>query len=128
MPYCMNCLKELNEKDLQCPACGTETWYSKNKKAGVVEQEEVPVPKSFTVLGKIGHIIGIVTLILAFVPYVNLISSEVAIVGIVFCILGKKDKSIKRKCKKGLKLSIWALVLSIVLYIVYTIIFALLAK
>ena len=48
--------------------------------------------------------------------------------GIVFCILGKKDKSIKRKCKKGLKLSIWALVLSIVLYIVYTIIFALLAK
>ena len=127
MSFCVKCGKELNEQEKFCPECGTVVESLEEVAAETVgENQGYNVPKCFTVFGKIGPIIGLVTFILAFIPIVNIIAAEVAPIGIVFCILGKKDVTLIRKCKKGLKFSIWATILGIVLYIVYTVIFALL--
>ena len=127
MPYCMKCFKKLSETDLFCPDCGTETWAAKKGATEEKTVEHKEVPKCFTIFGKIGHIIGIVTFILAFIPIVNIIAAEVAPIGIVFCILGKKDINLIDKCKRGLVFSILATILGIVLYIVYTVLFTLLS-
>ena len=127
MSFCVKCGKELNEQEKYCPECGTVVESPEEVVAETVgKYQGYNVPKCFTIFGKIGPIIGLVTFILAFVPFVNLVSAEVAVVGIVFCILGKKDVTLIRKCKKGLKFSIWAVILGFVLYITYTVIFAIL--
>lgn len=126
MPFCMNCGKELQAEEKFCPACGTAV-----ESGEVVEVSEEPkvqaVPKCFTVFAKIAKVVGIVALICAFIPFVNVLSFEIGPVGIVFSILGKKDPYMVPSCKKSLKLSIWATVLGFVLYIFYTVVFALLA-
>ena len=114
--YCSNCGNELKEKDVFCSNCGKKKIDNVET---VTPNEAKPVLKCFTIFGKIGPIIGLVTFILAFVPFVNLVSAEVAVVGIVFCILGKKDVTLIRKCKKGLKFSIWAVILGFVLCYIY---------
>ena len=127
MSFCVICGKELNEQEKFCPNCGAEV-EGEVKEEQVTEPQPIlkSVPKCFTIFGKIGPIIGLVAFITSFIPFVNMLSFEIGPVGIVFCILGKKDIHLISKCSRGLKFSIWGTVLGFVLYIVYIVIFSML--
>jgi len=75
--------------------------------------------KCFTVFGNIGHALGIVTLVLSFVPIFNLYAFICGIHGIVFSVLGKKDETQIEKCNKGLRRSIVGSILGIIFFIVF---------
>ena len=130
MPFCMNCGKELQVEEKFCPACGTavEETVEVDDVAYDYQPKPTPVPKCFTVFAKIAKVIGIVSFVCAFIPYVCVFSCELGPVGIVFSILGKKDPAMISSCKTSLKFSIWGTVLGFVFYILYTIIFAILAS
>ncbi len=123
MAFCVNCGKELQVEEKFCPSCGTPVEEVVVEE--IVEEVKVnSVPKCFTIFAKLGYIFGLVSFILAFIPFVGLIAAELGPVGIVFSILGKKDPYMIAKSRKGLKFSIWGTVLSIVLYLVLMIIIA----
>ena len=127
MSFCVNCGKELKEQEKFCPECGAENGTEKFEKT--IVSNPVPtykVAKCFTVFGKIGPIFGLISFIIAFIPFVNVFSSQIGPVGIVFCCLGKKDITLLRKCKKGFKFSLWGTIIGTILYFVYIVIFALL--
>lgn len=68
----------------------------------------------------IGYIIGIVSLVSIFVPFVG---SGMAVDGIIMSALGKKSESKRHLAKKGLTFSIVAcavnFVISIIIYVLY---------
>jgi len=129
MAFCANCGKELSADEKFCSNCGAEV-ANKTLTEEVIEEfkyEEQQtqeaqinlVPKCFTIFGKVGYIVGLVSFIVSFVPIVGYTSFIVGPVGIVFSILGKKDPFNISKCKKGLKLSIWGTILGFVFYILF---------
>ena len=127
MSFCVNCGKELKEQEKFCPECGAENGTEKFEET--IVSNPVPrykVAKCFTVFGKIGPIFGLISFIIAFIPFVNVFSSQIGPVGIVFCCLGKKDITLLRKCRKGFKFSLWGTIIGTILYFVYIVIFALL--
>ena len=129
MAFCSNCGRELQAEEKFCPSCGTSVETENVVDEVNVEEVKTPsVPKCFTIFAKLGYIFGLVSFIISFIPFVNILACELGPVGIVFSILGKKDPFMILKSKKGLKLSIWGTVLGIVLYFIYTIIIALLAS
>ena len=127
MSFCVNCGKELKEEEKFCPDCGTENGTEEAKETIIPNPAPTyKVAKCFTVFGKIGPIFGLISFIIAFIPFVNVFSSQIGPLGIVFCCLGKKDITLLRKCKKGFKFALWGTILGTILYFVYIIIFALL--
>ena len=64
MSFCVKCGKELNEQEKFCPECGTVVESPEEVVAETVgENKGYNVPKCFTIFGKIGPIIGLVTFI-----------------------------------------------------------------
>lgn len=126
MIYCYNCGKELEDDVKVCPTCGAK--IVEEEVVEVVEATEKPkTKKAFTVLGKIGYIFSIVSMCIWWIPIVGLIALDTGIVGIVFNILGKKDPDLTEKCKKGFVLSIVATALAFVTYIIWVVVFEVLA-
>lgn len=129
MAFCANCGKELQAEEKFCPSCGASVETEDVVEEIKVEEVKKPsVPKCFTIFAKLGYIFGLVSFIISFIPFINVLAAELGPVGIVFSILGKKDPFMVPKCRKGLAFSIWGTILGIVLYITYTVIFALLAS
>ena len=125
MSFCVNCGKELKEEEKFCPDCGTENGTEEAKETIITNPAPTyKVAKCFTVFGKIGPILGLISFIIAFIPFVNVLSSSIGPVGIVFCCLGKKDITLIRKCKKGFKFSLWGTILGSVLYFIYIVVLA----
>lgn len=126
MAFCVNCGKELGNDEKFCSNCGTavesEATFEINSDIVVEEVKVQSVPKCFTVFAKVGYIIGLVSFIAAFIPFLGYLSLASGPAGIVFSILGEKDTSLVAKCKKGLRLSIWATVLGFISYILIIII------
>ena len=108
----------------QTPVANGETAYS-NPNVATAQVVENKPPKVWTVFAKIGKILGIVCLSTALIPYINYFSLSFAIAGIVFSCLGRKAKNAEsdKNCSIGLKLSIAATVVSLVMIIVYLLIF-----
>lgn len=126
MIYCYNCGKELEDDVKVCPTCGAK--IVEEEVVEVVEATEKPkTKKAFTVLGKIGYILSIVSMCIWWIPIVGLIALDTGIIGIVFNILGKKDPDLTEKCKKGFVLSIVATALAFVTYVIWVVVFELLA-
>jgi len=128
MAFCSNCGKELLAEEKFCSNCGTsvdEVVVDEVvvEEVSVENVQENKVPKCFTIFAKLGYIFGLVSFILAFIPFLGAISIELGPVGIVFSILGKKDKTMTAKCKKGLVFSILGTVIGLILYIFYIIVF-----
>lgn len=126
MIYCYNCGKELEDDAKVCPTCGAK--IVEEEVVEVVEATEKPkTKKAFTVLGKIGYILSIVSMCIWWIPFVGIIALETGIIGIVFNTLGKKDADLTEKCKKGFVLSIVATALAFVSYIIWVVVFEVLA-
>lgn len=126
MIYCYNCGKELEDDVKVCPTCGAK--IVEEEVVEVVEATEKPkTKKAFTVLGKIGYILSIVSMCIWWIPIVGLIALDTGIVGIVFNVFGKKDADLNEKCKKGFVLSIVATALAFVSYIIWVVVFEVLA-
>lgn len=122
MAYCQNCGNEVRDDEKFCPACGA----SLNENETNIEiQNENSVPKCFTIFGKIGYILGIITISICLIPALNILTFEVGPVGIVFSCLGKKDSTLASKTKIGLILSIIGTVLVFIMYIINAVVFAL---
>lgn len=127
--YCVHCGKEISEDVKFCPNCGTVVRQPSGSTVtsevayGVVEDKP---PKVWTVFSIIGKVLGIVCLCTSVIPYLNYFSFIFAIAGIVLSCLGRKARTAEadKNCSLGLKLSIVAVVVSLVLIIVYTILFA----
>lgn len=110
MPYCSTCGKEMRPTDNYCSNCGTQ----KDDVEFVNVDQMKQSLKNYTLFANIGHVLGIITLVLGFIPWINLYAWMFGIPGIVFSILGKKDPDQLDKCKKGLKRSIIGSVIGVV--------------
>ena len=125
--YCVHCGKEIDKDVKFCPRCGTEVHPSApttTTEVAYTAVEDKP-PKVWTVFSIIGKVLGIVCLCTSVIPYLNYFSFIFAIAGIVLSCLGRKARTAEadKNCSLGLKLSIAAVVVSLVLMIVYTICF-----
>ena len=109
MSFCINCGKELKENQNYCSNCGTKV----NKPS----EQPNKVMKCFTVFGNVGYTLGIVTLIIGFIPFASFYAWIVGIHGIVFSCLGKKDTNQLDKCQKGLRRSIAGTIIGIAMII-----------
>ena len=137
--YCKKCGKELDENIRFCPACGTEqrvaefgaeesveevtvTTAEQEANAGVVEEPQQPkVWKVFSIIGKI---LGIVSISTCWIPF--MLGLSLGIPGIVLSCLGKKyhTPETDKNFKVGLTLSIIGAVGSLLSYIIYVVVMA----
>ena len=139
--FCKNCGKELEEGALFCPGCGTRVQDDAQQPSSAAEGTEAPAAprpapqpapqpeqekpaKVWGVFALVGMIIGIVCLVASFIPYLNYFSLVFGIAGIVLSCLGRKAKTEEaiKRCNVGLGLSIAAVVISVVMIIVYTVV------
>ena len=133
---CKVCGKEVEDDAKFCNYCGAELHKAEqpapSEAVEVVETskvEEVKPKKVWVVFSKISKILGIVTLCTSVIPYLNLVLIwELAVVGIVMGALGKKANTPEtlKDASLGLKLSIAATVISLVLGIICYILFVVL--
>ena len=111
--YCKKCGKQVEDGSSFCPYCGADL---REQEVEVVEAESEKNEvsrgpwKAFAIVGYFLGIVGFVTSFLIF-------GMEFSVFGIVFSALGLKttDEEAKAKAKKGLKLSIAATIISVVL-------------
>lgn len=124
--YCRNCGTKIDEDVKFCPNCGENlqsTAQEPSTSTGTPEVVEDKPAKVWTIFSQVGKILGIVCLATSLIPYINYISLEFAIAGIVFSCLGRKAKTEEtdKNCSLGLKLSIAAVVVSFVMAVLYTV-------
>ena len=123
MAFCGNCGKELNEGQKFCPECGKEVGVESIVET--VEVDQKPVPKVFTIFGKIGFGLGIATIAMCLLPIFSIISLETGVAGIVFSCLGKKDPSLAKKTKLGFVLSLVGTIVGFIMFIVWEVVLGL---
>ena len=125
--YCKKCGAELLEGIKFCPECGEPVGTTEVVEGEVVTNEAKPhVAKCFTIFGKLGYVFGLISFILGFIPFMCFVSLELAPIGLVFSILGRKDPELAAKTKKGKTFSILGLVFGFIMTIVTGVIMALL--
>lgn len=129
--YCKHCGSRLDDDARFCPNCGASVQKEESEftatelpKAAYEPIEEKPA-KVWSVFALLGKILGIVCFVASFIPWINWISLEVGVIGIVFSCLGRKAKTEEAdsNCSTGLKFSIAAVILSLILGIVYYVLF-----
>ena len=101
----------------------TETANTQPQQVTYAQPLTQPENKLWQVFANVSYIMGIVCMICAFVPYVDVVSSEVAIIGIVLGALGMKSPSLKDKAKNGMIFNIIAIAASIIIACIYIFIF-----
>ena len=128
--FCKRCGKELLEGAKFCPECG-ETVVVEEPTVEVCDcgepvENKPHVPKCFTVFGKIGYPLSIVTFVCSFIPFLCMISVEIGVIALVFSILSKRDPQMEAKSKKGKIFSILGLIFGFIMCIVTGVIMGLL--
>ena len=125
--YCKKCGKMVEDGSTFCPYCGSDlreeqVEVNENDVAEAAPANEDNGP--WKVFALVGYILGIVSL----AGSILFIGLGTGVPGIVFSILGKKSTNPERqqKAAKGLKLSIWGLIISTVLYIVLIVVLTIL--
>ena len=107
--YCKKCGNNLEPGAKFCPECGeavvVERVYVEPQVVSSTTKKP-HVPKCFTVFGNLGYTFGIISFICSFIPFVNLVTAELAVAGIVFSALGKRDYNNASKAQKGLTFNI----------------------
>ena len=124
--YCKKCGKEVEEGSAFCPYCGADL---RDQEAEVIDADDASVSEDngpWKVFALIGFILGIISL----AGSILFIGLTTGVPGIVFSILGKKSSNPTRKSQaaKGLKMSIWGLILSVVVYIVFIVVLVILVE
>lgn len=118
MPYCINCGSEVKVDSKFCSSCGAKVFQPNE----AVNEQKPKVMRCFTVFGNVGYVLGIVTLVMSFIPFFSLYAFFFGIHGIVFSALGKRDETQLDKCKKGLRRSIIGSILGVVLFVVFIVV------
>lgn len=124
--FCRICGKEVADDVRFCPYCGAD--LSEQMTEEVVDAVEATSENDdngpWKVFALIGFILGIVSL----AGSLFFIGLTTGVPGIVFSILGKKSNNPDRQSQaaKGLKLSIWGLIVSVVVYIVFIVVLVIL--
>ena len=125
--YCRHCGHEVDDNAKFCRNCGSNLQKddgqpsAANEVTEATEITENRPPKVWRIFALVGKILGIVCLVTSVIPFLNYVSLEFAIAGIVLSCLGRKAKTeaTDRNCLIGLILSIIAVVLSVIMIIVY---------
>ena len=120
--YCNKCGMEVSENDKICPICGADLTkknnddiYSSYDKKEVGSEAQV-----YKVFAIIGYVSGIVSLCLAWIPFMF----NLSIPGIVFSNIGAKSKSKKEFANKGFVLSIIATAINVIVTILIIVLVA----
>lgn len=100
--FCRKCGVELTEESTVCPNCGFD---SSTEAVTEVVEEPKKEPKVWGIFAKVGFGLGLGGLISSCIPFVCFVGVEVAAVGLVLSILGKKSIEFGGKAKKGIVLS-----------------------
>lgn len=129
--YCKKCGAELLEGIKFCPECGepvgskeVEVVDSENLSFESPEQPKKHVPKCFTIFGRVGFGLALAGFICGFIPYICMVGLELATIGLVFSILGKRDPELEKKTKLGKIFGILGLVFGFIMTIVTVVIMA----
>lgn len=129
--YCKKCGKMVEDGSAFCPYCGADLREQQVEE--VKENEEAEVLEAtptnedngpWKVFALVGFILGIVSL----AGSIFMLGLTTGVPGIVFSILGKKSNNPDKqeKAAKGLKLSIWGLIVSCVVYLALVIVISIL--
>ena len=127
--YCKKCGKMVEDGSAFCPYCGADLREQQVEAKEVDEFVAEPVAENedngpWKVFALVGFILGIVSL----AGSLFMAGLGTGVPGIVFSILGKKSNNPDKqeKAAKGLKLSIWGLIISTVVYIILIVVFTIL--
>lgn len=118
MGYCSKCGNEYNEGQNFCTVCG-------NRLDEEVFEPDKKLPLCYKIFGYVGFGLGIFTFIMAFIPIANYVTFISGPIGIVMSCLGKKEKQVYNKARKGFIFSLIGLILGVVLFIVYIVLMSL---
>lgn len=125
--YCKKCGKMVEDGSTFCPYCGADlreeqVEVNENEVAEAAPANEDNGP--WKVFALVGYILGIVSLAGSLI----FLGLTTGVPGIIFSILGKKSTNPDRqqKASKGLTLSIWGLIISVVVYIALIVVVAIL--
>ena len=123
--FCKKCGVELQEGVKFCPECGEPVVVeqelvveSENLSFESIEQHKPHVPKCFTIFGNVGYGLSLAGFICGLIPFICYVGFELALVGLVFSILGRRDTSLEAKTKKGKIFGILGLVFGFIMIIV----------
>lgn len=118
--YCSHCNRKIDDASITCPFCGADGDFISDYDYDVnVSQDKKSLKdvKLYPTLARLSPKIAKVSIILGIVPIINnFLSIPVAIVAIIFSLLGRKvpgDEELYN-CKKGLKYAIIGIVVTIV--------------
>lgn len=105
-------------------ANANKNYANANDNAPANGEEKKP-PKVWFVFARISKILGIACLATSWIPYLDLVSLSLGIVGIVMACLGRKanTEETDKFCSIGLKLSIAAVVVSAISFILWYMLF-----
>ena len=124
MAICSHCNSVINDNDMYCSNCGLRvTKYDSSRYKKIIRSNSRT--KNLEV---ISYIIGLLSFINSFIPIIGIGSLFVAPLGIVLSIIAKKRTAYSSKANAGLKFSIWATILSVVMYFVNIIILVIIAQ
>ena len=147
MPYCSSCGSQVNDNEKFCANCGalieSNTETTSEVKEEIKEEvkwetsyedyqpEEVleSGPNAKDKLAKIGATLGILGFVFSFIPLLNMFGCDLALIGLIFGIIGKKGAATeegKAKARKAFSFGLAGLLISIVTIYIYTFIFGVL--
>ena len=136
---CKNCNAQLIDGSSFCPFCGAEFSDDEIIKPKKVEVQaftrknpnEIKVAKVWKVLSKLSKIFGIVSLALCWIPILGFIMLDFSIPGLVFGVIsgrGQANDTVARDRKKGIVLCILSITLTIICYVIFLVIVALITR
>ena len=126
--FCKNCGSRVEDNAKFCPNCGSALDVVE-----VVDEEKVVFVKEqpqqnnvdrgpWKVFAKLGNVLGVLSFIFSFIPFLNYFSLIISEPAIVFSALGKKSKTHRGKANAGLVFGILGLVFGIIMYVVYALV------
>ena len=126
--FCKNCGARVEDNAKFCPNCGSALDVVE-----VVDEEKVVFVKEkpqqnnvdrgpWKVFAKLGNVLGVLSFIFSFIPFLNFFSLIISEPAIVFSALGKKSKNHRGKANVGLVFGILGLVFGIIMYVVYALV------
>ena len=119
MANCRYCGRPVKGRKLACDEClenyAQYAITTENRNDDQDDDDQLKDTNVWDYFSTIGHVLGYVSLVLAFIPYCSFIAFIFSGNGIVFSLLGRKSNTHTEKTNSGLVMGIAALFISIVM-------------